>query len=172
MKRLIPFAILLFTTGSAAQAASPYVDQHDRDIKALSQAEIEGYLDGKGMGQAMAAELNGYPGPKHVLELADKLELTASQRERTKVIFDRMHEEAVRLRERIVERERQLDLAFAAGDVEEQWLESTLADLGKLKGRFALHAPGGASRAASAADGRTGRGIPNASGLCGKRGSS
>ena len=32
------------------------------------------------MGLALAAELNGYPGPSHVLELADKLELSAEQR--------------------------------------------------------------------------------------------
>ncbi len=136
MKRLLPFAVCLLTTASTAQDASPYASQHHRDIKALSQAEIEGYLDGKGMGQAMAAELNGYPGPKHVLELADKLELTGEQRRRTRAIFDRMHEEAVRLGERIVERERELDSAFATGAVDERRLESTLAELGELKGRL------------------------------------
>ena len=33
---------------------------------------------GRGMGLALAAELNGYPGPAHVLELADKLDLARS----------------------------------------------------------------------------------------------
>ena len=32
------------------------------------------------MSLALAAELNGYPGPLHVLELADRLGLSAEQR--------------------------------------------------------------------------------------------
>ena len=35
---------------------------------------------GRGMGLALAAELNGYPGPSHVLELADKLKLSAEDK--------------------------------------------------------------------------------------------
>jgi hypothetical protein len=36
-------------------------------------------LKGEGMGMAKAAELNGYPGPTHVLTLAKELALTESQ---------------------------------------------------------------------------------------------
>ena len=61
-------------------AASPYVGEQMRAIKSLSQQDVAEYLDGKGMGFAKAAELNGYPGPAHVLELADKLGLTPAQR--------------------------------------------------------------------------------------------
>jgi hypothetical protein len=50
-----------------------------REIKALSETEVSGYLDGRGMGFAKAGELNGYPGPAHLLELADKLRLTSEQ---------------------------------------------------------------------------------------------
>jgi hypothetical protein len=34
------------------------------------------------MGLALPAELNGYPGPIHVLELSDKLGLSAEQKSR------------------------------------------------------------------------------------------
>lgn len=136
MKTFVAFVGLVLSVSAMGQPANPYAGQQTREIKALSQVEIEGYLDGKGMGQAKAAELNAYPGPKHVLDLADALELTAEQRRRTRAIFERMHEEAVRLGERIVERERDLDRAFADGDVDKQRLESTLAELGKLKGRL------------------------------------
>jgi hypothetical protein len=55
-----------------------------RAIKALSEWQVSDLSAGRGMGLAMAAELNGYAGPSHVLELADKLELSSDQRGRTK----------------------------------------------------------------------------------------
>jgi hypothetical protein len=73
----IPVVLLLFAfTSFAAEPRSPYAGQELRDVKALSNADIEAYLAGKGMGYAKAAELNSYPGPKHVLELSKELDLT------------------------------------------------------------------------------------------------
>ena len=63
----------------ASLAASPYAGEQSRSIKSLSQQDVADYMAGKGMGCAKAAELNGYPGPAHVLELADQLALTPSQ---------------------------------------------------------------------------------------------
>jgi hypothetical protein len=40
------------------------------------------------MGLALAAELNGYPGPIHVLQLSDKLGLTPEQKARVQSLFD------------------------------------------------------------------------------------
>jgi hypothetical protein len=51
-----------------------------RPIKALSEQQVADLQAGRGMGLALPAELNGYPGPAHVLELADKLGLSADQR--------------------------------------------------------------------------------------------
>lgn len=45
--------------------------------------------------QALAAELNGFPGPSHVLGLADKLDLTFDQRASINTLFDLMKAEAV-----------------------------------------------------------------------------
>ena len=61
----------------------PYAGMQDREIKALSAEERGALLEGQGMGLALAAELNGYPGPVHVLELADALQLTGEQRHAT-----------------------------------------------------------------------------------------
>ena len=63
-----------------AATASPYAGEQSRDIKALSSTETNNLLNGAGMGYAKAAELNGYPGPMHVLELARPLGLTDAQR--------------------------------------------------------------------------------------------
>jgi Spy/CpxP family protein refolding chaperone len=69
---------------------TPYAGQQTRPIKALSPDDISALLKGEGMGMAKAAELNDYPGPKHVLDLAMQLKLTESQRQKFQAIFDRM----------------------------------------------------------------------------------
>jgi Spy/CpxP family protein refolding chaperone len=66
------------------------------------------------MGLALAAELNGYPGPIHVLELADKLELTATQRAQMEALFAAMKAEAVPLGERLIAQEADLDRQFSS----------------------------------------------------------
>ena len=71
--------IIVPALADAQDHTSPYAGQQARDIKALSPDEIQGYLTGQGMGLAKAAELNGYPGPLHVLELAAELKLTEEQ---------------------------------------------------------------------------------------------
>src|SRR6188768_1977014 len=80
---------------TSAQAQTPYAGMQTRPIKALSEQQIADLGAGRGMGLALAAELNGYPGPSHVLELADALELSADQRTRVKVLFDAMKAEAM-----------------------------------------------------------------------------
>ena len=67
-------ASIAFVTSVHAQ--TPYAEMQGRSIKALSDQQIADLNTGRGMGLALAAELNGYPGPSHVLELADKLEQT------------------------------------------------------------------------------------------------
>jgi len=92
---IILSAFAFINTASAMQPSS-YAGQEQREIKALSPEEIQSYLAGNGAGLAKAAELNHYPGPAHVLELADKLQLNEEQKVRTKAIFDVMQKEAVR----------------------------------------------------------------------------
>ena len=60
---------------TATLAGSPYAGQVNAPIKALTAEEQAALLDGQGAGFAKAAELNGYPGPKHVLELSAQLGL-------------------------------------------------------------------------------------------------
>jgi hypothetical protein len=64
----------------SAPALAPYAGLEQRPIKALSAQQIADLKAGRGMGLALAAELNGFPGPLHVLELAAGLELTDEQR--------------------------------------------------------------------------------------------
>src|SRR3954468_5849749 len=79
---------------------------------ALSPEEEKQYLSGAGMGYAKAAELNQYPGPMHALELADKLMLSAEQRDSLKNLMDSHKAEARTIGKRLVQTERELDELF------------------------------------------------------------
>ncbi|MFZ0389078.1 MAG: periplasmic heavy metal sensor [Calditrichia bacterium] len=117
---------------------SPYAPFKDRQIKALSPEDREGYLNGEGMGMALPAELNSYPGPKHIMELADQLALSREQRRQTGKIIDEMHQQAVALGKEIVEKEKQLDSLFVSGKIDPPILEKTVTDIASLRGRLRL----------------------------------
>jgi Spy/CpxP family protein refolding chaperone len=127
---------VLLAGWASSNARSPYVGQEWRDIKALSPQEISDYLSGRGMGLAKAAELNGYPGPAHVLELAGQLELTAEQRAETEALFQKMQSSAVTLGKALVQEEGALDQLFASRSVNAAILASTLARIGRLQGQL------------------------------------
>ena len=95
------------------QPAPSYAGQETRAIKALSAQQVADLQAGRGMGLALPAELNGYPGPMHVLELAEPLALTTGQRERTAALIAAMKSEAVALGERVIAAEADLDRLFA-----------------------------------------------------------
>lgn len=90
----------------------PYTGQQLRAISTLSASDIEQLERGAGWGFAKPAELNAYPGPMHVLELAEELNLTISQVDTVTAVFQTMRERAVALGPEFIEAERQLDQAF------------------------------------------------------------
>src|SRR6266851_4282422 len=100
--------IVASTANAAAQTTSPYAGQQQRSIKALSDQEIGDLLEGRGMGLAKAGELNSYPGPLHVLQLAEQLALSATQRATTEALYAGMRDEAVSIGRQIIEAERTL----------------------------------------------------------------
>lgn len=138
----IPSSLLVITlAGVAAPAAAqeaPYVARATSPIKALTPDEIAGYLAGAGMGFALAAELNGYPGPRHVLELADSLGLDADRRAAVQAIFDAMTSEARQLGAALVAAEAGLDSAFAGGAITDAALEERVLRAGTYRGRLRL----------------------------------
>jgi hypothetical protein len=119
----------------SVQAAGPYAGQESRDIKALSADDLTALLGGKGMGLAKAAELNGYPGPSHVLELARDLRLSDEQRERTQALFRKMESNAIALGRELVAEERRLDQLFAQKAATPESVHKVLARIGELQGK-------------------------------------
>ena len=141
--RVLPLFLALAALPAAAQhgdhaghAPSPYADETGRTIKALSPQEADDLLAGRGMGLARAAELNGYPGPKHVLELADDLALTPQQRAEAERLRTTVMAEARALGAQIVEMERHLDALFAEGRATPEAVDRMAAHVGEVRGQL------------------------------------
>jgi hypothetical protein len=121
-------------------ADMPYSGQQARAIKALSDDDVAALRNGEGMGMAKAAELNGYPGPKHVLDLARQLQLTDGQRRGVQAIFDRMSAAAKPLGGELIAQEQALDQLFAKGEITPDRLAAATAAIAELQGRLrAVH---------------------------------
>jgi Spy/CpxP family protein refolding chaperone len=129
-------AAALILTATAANAQTPYAGMQTRPIKALSEQQVADLGAGRGMGLALAAELNGYPGPSHVLELADKLELTADQRASIQRLFDSMKAEALPLGSKLIEQEADLDKQFASRTVTPESLKASTAAVAVTQGEL------------------------------------
>jgi Spy/CpxP family protein refolding chaperone len=139
MIRMAFFASLVVVATTAtgiAQTTSPYAGQEQRTIKALSDEEIRDLLEARGMGLAKAAELNSYPGPLHVLQLANELGLSDAQRKATDSLYATMRERALSIGRQIIESERTLDRAFANGAIEAAALRSQVRAIANLQGEL------------------------------------
>jgi len=121
---------------STVFAQSPYSGMQTRSIKALSEQQVADLTAGRGMGLALAAELNGYPGPSHVLELADELDLSAEQRARVQKLFDSMKQEALPLGSKLIEEETELDRQFSNHTVTPASLKSATAAIAATQGEL------------------------------------
>jgi len=93
-------------------APQPYAGQQQRPVASLSAEELQGFLEGRGMGLAKSAELNGYPGPVHVLQLERELRLSAHQRAHVEQVFQKMQARAAELGRQYIDAERSVDAAF------------------------------------------------------------
>ncbi|MFW6200948.1 MAG: Spy/CpxP family protein refolding chaperone [Gemmatimonadota bacterium] len=118
---------------SAHDGRSMHAGKETREIKARSAEDVAALLAGEGAGYALAAELNRYPGPRHVLDLRDALSLTASQVEAVEAIFETMQQRARELGRELVEAERELDRAFAEGAITASRLQSMTDSIGRLE---------------------------------------
>ena len=134
--RFLLVPVLLLAACRGAPAPSPYAGQPASPVRGLSAQEVADLLAGRGAGYARTAELNSYPGPRHVLDFGPKLELTVAQRAGTERVFGRMQREAQRLGAEIVAREGALSDAFAARTISPAQLEARVDSLAILYGRL------------------------------------
>jgi hypothetical protein len=144
MRQFVLFAALGLSawTPAAAQPAlvSPYRDLAAASVRGLTPAEVEALREGQGMRLALAAELNRYPGPRHVLDAAGTgaLALAADQLAAVRAVFERMSADARRLGGRILAEEHDLEAAFRAGAVTAAGLDARVTRIAGLRGELRL----------------------------------
>jgi len=105
-------------------------------LSGVSEQEKEALLKGGGLGAGMIAMMNGYPGPKHVLEMGDELELTDAQRESIGTIYGKVKAESVELGTELVEKDEALAALFTSGSVSTKDVEKRSREIGELQGRL------------------------------------
>lgn len=145
MRFLLLTALLVASPALAQKDDHPHLRRADSLIDradsldvptGLSPDEVVGLREGRGMGLARPAELHSYPGPLHILELADELDLTAEQRADAERLRAEMLAQARSLGEQIVERERHLDDLFATGTATPERVDRITAHIAEAKGQL------------------------------------
>jgi len=95
MNHIAPLFPIIFPCALRASQTSPYTGEERQPINALSQADIRLLTNGAGMGLAKVAELNHFPGPRHVPALSEERGLTAAQHAATETLFEEMQQDAI-----------------------------------------------------------------------------
>jgi hypothetical protein len=142
MKKLcIPFLVITLITAQNLSAQheahqknlkSEYAGQEKRTIKSLSESDIEELREGKGWGFAKAAELNGVPGPLHLLEMKSEIELSEDQIGKIEAIYKEMKKEAIALGSQLIKAEEALNISFAQKMINKKELRESLLNIGKI----------------------------------------
>jgi hypothetical protein len=119
---------------------SPYRHQAQASLRGISESEISELRAGTGMGLARAAELNSYPGPRHVLDAiaAGRLQATPNQVQQLQEIFDAMRSAARRVGAQILSEEEKLEIAFRATTIVEPDLRARVARIASLQGELRI----------------------------------
>ncbi len=106
-------------------------------MRLMSQPTIppdkDSLLKGLGMGLATIADVNNYPGPKHVISLKAELGLTRDQLKKTEALDKVVSSSAISKGEEIVQAEEELFGLFEAGTVSEKVLRTKLEQIAKLR---------------------------------------
>jgi Spy/CpxP family protein refolding chaperone len=129
----IPILVLTFAAAVASAADRPYAGQQTRALKALSDQELADYLQGHGMGLSKVAELNHYPGPRHVLDQAAELGLSGEQVAMTQSIWAAMDAKARMLGTLIVAQETALEAIYAKGSATPANTRAVIDELARLQ---------------------------------------
>lgn len=141
MRNLMLILIVLFVVSEHVSAqhedhTSAYKGQEERVIKSLSSDDVKELREGKGWGFAKPAELNGFPGPSHVLEMKEELSLTAVQINEIQGIFNEMNSQAREFGKEFIEAEQALDNAFKNGKIDTDILNSLVAESATARGNL------------------------------------
>ena len=121
---IFTLTFIFFNSLTAIAASEPgyksiYIGQETRDIKSLSNEDINALRTGAGWGLAKAAELNGLPGPRHILDMKKEINLTTEQERMVRGLFNEMNKKAIELGNKYIEYEKELNNRFAERNIDE-----------------------------------------------------
>lgn len=128
--------LMIVSSSNLSNAQSPYTSQLNSPVRGLSAQEVDDLINGRGAGYARTAELNHYPGPKHVLDMKQELALSPEQEQQIEVIFSQMNMKAKQVGREIVEHEQQFSNVFAQGEISESDINEQARRLGMLYGQY------------------------------------
>lgn len=94
--------------------------------------------EGRGFGMAFVADQNGYPGPMHVVELKDRLKLTADQEAKAQALMHAMFSESKPKSARLLELEAKLRRLFADRTADVTAVRATVAEVERARGEVRL----------------------------------
>lgn len=123
-------AMLLFALAqdeANRHGGTPYAGFEAREIKSLSDQDLAEVRRGGGWGLALPAELNGLPGPAHLLELQEELALSSDQVAEITALFEEMRAEAIAAGKKFIAAEAAVNAAFEGMEVSEEELAVLLA---------------------------------------------
>jgi hypothetical protein len=133
----IPLVVIM-AFGANADAnkhghTSKYAGQENRAVKSLSPDDIAELRRGGGWGLARAAELNGVPGPAHLLELKEKIPLDATQVTAITDLFNEMKAKAIHQGETLIALEQALEDHFRDRTITDNILRTSLNAISKAR---------------------------------------
>jgi len=135
MRKVLEGTVLLCLMAGLVQgpAATPSAQADETSHHACLAEEREALERGQGFGMALVADRNGYPGPRHLLDLKQRLHLSADQEQEMQELFGRMQTRAVAVGKELLGKETELDRLFAGGEPEEANVRRLLSESAALR---------------------------------------
>ena len=139
MTTLVATAGLLGTASSVSWGQHGHGHEGGHQAAEACSAEFDKVVgEGRGFGLAFAADQNGYPGPLHVLELKDRLKLTADQEAKAQALLHAMFVESKPKSARLLEAEAKLRRLFADRAADDAAVRTAVAEVERARSEVRL----------------------------------
>jgi len=135
---LTTFLLATMAFSNSDHHKSKYMGQENRKIKSLSPDDIKELKKGGGWGLAKAAELNGYPGPSHILQMANKIDLQEKQKVQIQKLFDQMKVKSISLGNKLISLEKKLNNEFQNKTINQTKLDTYINDITDVRAQLRL----------------------------------
>jgi len=139
MTTIVATAGLLGTASSVSWGQHGHGHDGGHQAAEACSAEFDKVVgEGRGFGLAFAADQNGYPGPLHVLELKDRLKLTADQEAKAQALLHAMFVESKPKSARLLEAEAKLRRLFADRAADDAAVRAAVAEVERARSEVRL----------------------------------